>query len=208
MANKITQLNVLLILVLLSCQAYGQKNFSWELQQQDPNISIYTRKLQSSDFLQTKAEISLNFSAAKILALMPSGEKCWRWQKRCKLTRLIQKESINEEYAYTVINLPWPLKDRDFVFHSQLQFDTMTNTTTITLKPSSNSYPIDKKYIRGQANISYAVKAITDSSSHLTITMHTEFAGSIMPSILNSKLVEELHKDIKSLILLLNREGN
>lgn len=208
MTYKLTQLNLLLIMVILSYQANGQENIEWRLQHQEPNISIYIRKLQNSDYLQIKAEVSLNFSAIKVLALMPSGEKCWRWQKRCKLTRIIKKESTNEEYAYTVINLPWPLKDRDFVFHSQLKFEPTTNTTTITLKPSKNTNLINKKYIRGQANISYTVKTITDSSSHLTITMHTEFSGSIMPSILNSKLVEELHKDIKSLVYLLNKEGN
>jgi hypothetical protein len=149
---------------------------------------------------------------------MPSGNQCWQWQKRCKLVQILQHQNLkpslslnqnptqDEEFSRIVIDLPWPIKDRDFVFHSRLMVNTKLQTTIISLDSITDFYPADSHYIRGQANISYAIKHISDSSSLLTIHMHTDFAGSLSPSIINAMLIDELYEDIKKLSVLLAKD--
>ncbi|WP_068545716.1 START domain-containing protein [Thalassotalea crassostreae] len=175
----------------------------WQLQHSEDNIKLYHRALNSSEYLQTKAEVLVNFSATKLLEQFPINGECWQWQSRCKKSKKVKDLSGSDRLVYTVINMPWPVSDRDFVFHSSINFDEDSKTTTLILKPYKEQYP-ETKYVRGEANIRYEIRELTETTSHLTIIMHTDFKGSISASAINSKLISELNGNIKRLLRLLN----
>ena len=191
--------SILLAFVLPSNAA---SNGDWQLEYERTNIKIHTRAVAGSKFLQTKAEIKLNVSAKLVLAKLSVSDRCWDWQARCKKSTTIKQISENESIVYAVINMPWPLSDRDFVFRSVYIIDAENKTIKIELSPAKGKYA-KTKYVRGSGNATYIIKELSASESELIIEMHTEFAGSISPKLLNSKLVSELRKDIDLLIKLL-----
>ena len=175
----------------------------WQLQYAKDKIKLYHRALKSSDYLQTKAEVMVAFSAKKLLEHFPINGECWEWQSRCKKSKKVKDLSGSDRLVYTVINMPWPISDRDFVFHSTIHFDADSKTTTLILKPYKEQYP-ETKYVRGEANIRYEIRELTENTSHLTIVMHTDFKGRISANAINSKLISELNGNIKRLLRLLN----
>lgn len=194
----------LLLLALLN-PSYAVPDNAWQLHHSTSTIKLYSRKVAGSEFIQTKAEVNITRSVDDVMLMFGDGSACLEWQKRCYSSRVIKKISEQELYAYSIIDLPWPVLNRDFVFHSVLTEDPLTKTTTLTLSPADGLYP-KTKYIRATANISYSFKEAGASSNILTIIMHTEFGGRISAKIINSILIDELEDDVHNLISLL--KGN
>ena len=191
-----------LLLIAFINPSHAMPDNGWQLKHSTNKVKLYRRKVVDSEFIQTKAEVKISTAVDDLMLMFGDGSECLQWQKRCYSSHIIQKISEQELYAYSIIDLPWPVLNRDFVFHSLVTVDPLTKTTTLTLSPANNIFP-QTKYIRATANISYSVQVLTASSSVLTITMHTEFGGSISPRIINSILIDELHDDVDNLISLL-----
>ena len=202
MLNSNCLLIIFLFLIVFPKPSHAVSDYGWKLQHSTNTIKLYSRKVAGSEFIQTKAEVKITTHVSDLLAIFGDGSECLKWQERCYSSRIIQQISEQELYAYSVIDLPWPVSNRDFVFHSLVTVDPLTKTTKLTFSPAKNMYP-KTKYIRATSNISYSLREFTTSSSVLTITMHTEFGGSISPRIINSILVDELQDDIDNLLSLL-----
>ncbi len=202
MLNSNCLLIISLLLIVFLKPSHATPDYGWKLQRSTNTIKLYSRKVAGSKFIQTKAEVKITTPVSDLLAMFGDGSKCLKWQERCYSSRITQQISELELYAYSVIDLPWPVSNGDFVFHSLVTVDPLTKTIKLTFSPAKNMYP-QTKYIRATANISYSLRELTSSSSVLTITMHTEFGGSISPRIINSILIDELQDDIDNLISLL-----
>lgn len=174
---------------------------TWQLAHSGQQIKIYTRKVSGSLFLQTKGVVHISIPSNKLLKQFKSDNSCWQWQKRCINAHVIQSISNKEKDVYSVIDLPWPVADRDFVFRTKIEKDSESKVTTITFTPSNYVYP-DTKYIRAKAQVRYEIKELSNASCLLTITMHTEFGGDLSEKLINHRLAKELLSDIEMLITL------
>lgn len=192
----------ILFWLAFSCQVFSADN--WELKLAEGQTKIYSRKIEHSTFLQTKVEVSINTSLDNLLTQFENSDKCWQWIKRCRSTKEIKKVSENEVFSYTILNMPWPISDRDFIFHTIKSVDPLNKVTTITIKPALINNMYNTKYVRGQANVIYRIEALSATSSLLTITMHMEFGGRLSSKVINPILVKELHADINELLELVN----
>lgn len=177
----------------------------WHLEIKKSDMSVFTRKLAHSSFLQVKAEVNLPVPIAKVIKQFGDGSQCWQWAKRCQKSELLEQKSPNEFITHTVLNFPWPVTDRDFVFHTKKEVNQSLNVITLTLSPAKIKH-ISKNYVRAYGNIQYQLQAIDVSNSKLIITMHTEFGGDMPPAFVNSRLANELADDIEQLKLLLKAQ--
>jgi hypothetical protein len=174
----------------------------WQLQHKTANIKLYSREIEHSDFIQIKAVVMVYAPYQDLLAQFGDGSQCWQWVTRCRSAKIIKTLSQHERLSYTALDFPWPLADRDFVFYSLLTIEPDTKITTLTLSPAKENYKTTK-YLRAESNISYRIQPITDTTNLLTIIVHTEFGGSIIPEVINPNLVKELHEDVQRLVELL-----
>jgi hypothetical protein len=131
----------------------------WQLKLDKPDVKIYVRPVNGSEFLQTKAVLTLNASKQKVMALFPKDKGCWRWVERCKKSLIVGEmpskfsgespDEVTERkpnkvpttlpvrlLSYTALNMPWPLTDRDFLFVSSQIEDPESQSTTLTLSPA------------------------------------------------------------------------
>lgn len=191
-----------LLLSTISIDVYSDVPADWQLEKQTKNISIYTREKPNSKFLQVKAEVTLSANSTKVVAQFSDDNKCWDWQGRCSSVNIIKNINENERLMYTVIDMPWPVSNRDFLFYTTLSFNSATKITNLTLTPAEDvDYPSD--LVRAKSNIHYIITPMSEESTQLNILMHTEFGGDIPARFINSKLVDELFSDIEDLASLL-----
>lgn len=210
--------NGLLIIALWCVQAQAfeieptaSANNPWTLSKSASNILIFTRELKDSPFLNVKAEVTFNHASVNVEAQFTAGHECWPWQGRCSSSKVLATMPQQTQIVYTTLDMPWPVSDRDFLFYSVLQKSPAKGMTKLTLRPVTTELTDDsqshylkptKKFVRASSNIEYTIVSLGPKKSKLTILMHTDLGGDISPSFVNTKLVDELYKDIKSLIKL------
>lgn len=179
--------------------AANQPDSKWQIDAEHPQYKIFTKAKTGSEFLQTKAVIAIPTSSINVLKQFGDGDNCWSWQKRCEKTKVIKKLSDNEQIIYVAIDMPWPISNREFLVRSHSQRSNDNKAFIIKLTPE-NELAYKEGYVQGAVNSEYTITRIGPNKTRVTIVMHTEFAGSVSGSLINSKLVNELEADVKALI--------
>ena len=198
MRNLFT-LQLTLLLPLLWITSVAVNADGWQMEVSKENYQLFKRKISSSEFLQVKGELVIERPFEHVLKSFGDGDKCWTWQKRCKKTKVVKVLSEYDQVVYVAVDMPWPLSDRDFLIRSHSQFDTQPKFFQLTLSPEMETQ-YQSTYVRGELNNKYMVTALTAQTTKITIIMHTEFGGTVSPSMINGRIIDELETDIKLLI--------
>jgi hypothetical protein len=170
----------------------------WTLERDEENIQLYTRSVPDSPFLEVKATTLINASIEKVAQTFGYGDGCSEWQAMCKSSEVLSTVSETERYVYLVLDLPWPLADRDMVIHSSGQIDREAGTVTVHLKSDSSKHPL-QDYLRAESHGQYQIKGFSDEQVEFTYIMRTDLGGDVSPDIINPRLAESMHSDVASL---------
>jgi len=170
----------------------------WILQKDEENIQLYTRSVSDSPFLEVKATTLINASIEKVAQTFGYGDGCSEWQTMCKSSEVLSKVSETERYVYLVLDLPWPLEDRDMVIHSSGQIDRDARTVTVQLKSDSSKHPL-QDYMRAESHGQYKINGLSDEQVEFTYIMRTDLGGDVSPDIINPRLAASMHRDVAKL---------
>lgn len=173
----------------------------WALQQDDGRIQVFTRPVAGSPFLEVKATALINAPIADIASRMGDGNGCVDWREMCKSSEVLGTPSDTERYVYMVLDMPWPVADRDMVMHSIADIDTAAKTVTVQLQNASSKHP-EQDYVRAISNGQYQIQALGEEQVEFTYIMHTDLGGDLSADLINPRVVESTYADIKQLQLL------
>jgi len=158
-------------------------------------IKVYIYSHKNSLFGTFKAITHINASLDSIIAVILDIESSTEWLDACEKSFLIKKLSFTEQYHYQIFTIPFPFKNRDFIFHSTMQHDPLSNAITITMS-SAPDYCIDKQSEKCQeANQSGLVRVNKsigtlklepdDKGTKITWIQHTDPAGHLPAWLVN-----------------------
>jgi hypothetical protein len=186
---------------LATVAATDATDSGWALQQDDGRIQVFTRPVADSPFLEVKATALINAPIADIASWMGDGNGCVDWREMCKSSEVLGTPSDTERYVYMVLDMPWPVADRDMVMHSIADIDTAAKTVTVQLQNASSKHP-EQDYIRAISNGQYQIQALGEEQVEFTYIMHTDLGGDLSADLINPRVVESTYADIKQLQLL------
>jgi hypothetical protein len=189
---------VLLGLPLMVSAATATSESEWVLAQDEDRIQVYTRPVADSPFLEVKATALINAPIAEVAEAMGDGEGCGEWRAMCKSSNVLNTLSETEQLVYLVLDMPWPVTDRDMVIHSKANIDVVAKTVTVQLESASSEHP-EQDYVRAISNGSYQIEALTENQVEFTYVIHTDLGGDLSPSMINPRLVASTYEDIKRL---------
>jgi hypothetical protein len=198
--NGSARLLLLAASLALSCAAVSTEA-QWTLEKDQEHIQLYTRAVAGSPFLEVKAVTLINAPLRKVADAFGDGNGCSAWRALCKSSEVLSMVSDTERYVYLVLDLPWPLSDRDMVIHSTTQIDPASKTATVQLKPASSKLPA-KDYVRAESSGEYTIKVISDEQVEFTYIMHTDLGGDLSPEVINPQVASSTFTDIAQLRLL------
>ncbi len=192
------------------------------------SLDVVTQPAHNSEFLAVSANVTIDAPIQNVLPFFHGGNACWQWQLRCKSSKVLAKLNSRHQIVYTVINMPWPLSDRDLIFDVAVKGATATGTglildsnensfdenkennpVLISLKPYSGELEQlvqNEKLVRAMSTIDYSLSPISEHQTQLSIYMHTEFGGSVSPSMINTRLEKSVRQDINALLQLINKK--
>lgn len=173
----------------------------WSLQKDEDRIQLYTRAVEGSPFLEVKAVVTIDAPMDKVLAQMGNGDGCTEWRAMCKSSRVFKRVSDTERYVYVVMDLPWPVADRDMVVHSVASVDRESQTVSVEANSASALHP-PQDYVRAESSFSYLIRALGEERVEFTLLMHTDLGGNLPPKQFNIRLPSVTFKDMKRLVAL------
>ncbi|MEM8523056.1 MAG: START domain-containing protein [Bacteroidota bacterium] len=111
----------LLILFFLALNFISLAQSKWEKAYDENDLLIHTRTT-SDDLFEFKASTVYNHSVKKILAAIRDYESYPKWNYKTKEFRIIERLNEDEHYSYSIVDFPFPMKDRDVVMFSSTSY--------------------------------------------------------------------------------------
>jgi len=108
---------IIILFIHLTNVAFTLITDDWELAKEKKGVTIYTRSIEGQKIKEFKAFITIDADIEKIVEIINDDDNIKDWQKNTKGGQLLKEINNNEMYSYVEIGMPWPMSDRDIVFH-------------------------------------------------------------------------------------------
>ncbi|MBT8142943.1 MAG: hypothetical protein HKN88_02815 [Gammaproteobacteria bacterium] len=175
---------------------------AWILKKDRNNIQVFTRAIPDSPYHAAKLITELDSDLETVAKAIGNGQECNAWIKMCKKVTLLEQISPEEMFFYTVLDFPFPLKDRESVLHVTTQRSHDLKSVTITMQSADDKYP-QQSYIRMVSDITYKIQDLDNNKVRFTWFVQSNPGGNVKTSLYNARLPKDTYKDVLRLRNLL-----
>lgn len=173
-------------------------------------IKVYVYSSKNSAIGTFKATTHIKASLDSILSVMINNESCAEWIHACDKSFVIKNISFNERYHYQICTIPFPFKNRDFIFHSIMQQDPLSKAVTITISSvpeycNNNQSDVCMK-VKQSDNLVRVRKSIgtyklepDESGTKITWIQHTDPGGNLPSWLVNQFVKNTPYQTLKKL---------
>jgi hypothetical protein len=192
---------LVLLSFLLASGIYSNSEYDWQLVRDNDGIQIYLKKFWADDIKSFRGVIHIPSPMESVLAVIIDIKSCPEWVHRCKKPALLLRKSFSECYHYQIHSLPFPARNREFIFHSKITQIAETGAIKIQMnaKPEfcqSNgglcAFNKESSLVRvTHSHGHYLLEAINKHQTRVTWTHHTNPAGHLPKWMINS-LIQEM----------------
>lgn len=160
---------------------------SWDQISDDDGIKVWSMDVPKSDVVAFRGEAVVDASIAKVAAVLSDTSRKLEWVAKIEAAKDVKIISSTERVEYNHTGTPWPLTDRDFVFHAKADLDKANGTMILRLKSVNDpAMPPQKDKVRGRIyNSQYTLKMLSPSKTLVTVEIHADPMGSVPKSIVN-----------------------
>jgi hypothetical protein len=190
-------------LLLMLALLFTISSHAWELQQDKNGIALYTQSNPGSPYISVKLETILESDMQSAVDAVGDGTRCNQWIKMCESVKLLERVTDDEVYFYTVLNFPWPLKNRDSVFHVTTEVNPDRSHVVINMRSKNDYYPM-QKFVRMHTDTTYTFEQLEPGKIKFTWGINSNPGGNLKPSMFNKRLPADTRKDLERLKRLLS----
>ncbi|HTI60083.1 START domain-containing protein [Mucilaginibacter sp.] len=172
--------SIVLLFLLLGNFAFGQTNEGWNLKDNNDGIRIYTRDVANSKIKAIKVECELDATLSQLVAVLMDVKTSEEWLYHTSSNYIVKQVSPSEIYYYSMVVMPWPISDRDFIAHLMVSQDTATRVVTIDAPCVGDMVPKKDKVVRVTNSTGRWVLS-PDGKDRVKVvyTLHADPGGSI-----------------------------
>ena len=165
----------------------------WEEVSNQNHIRIFTRHIPDSALIAVRGVSQLEAEVTKIGHIILDVTRYKEWVPQLKHARIIEQKLVTEWLGYLLIELPWPVTDRDVLLRFRMY--TNDNNSGITFRVHSvelPSLPEHPGVVR--AEIPFAEILLTGDEEGLTVldaNMQLDLKGFI-PHFVSQYVIKKL----------------
>jgi len=120
------------VLFFLSINTGTSQTSAWEIRKQEDGITVYTRSVEGFDINELKAEMTIDAPIDKIVSILLDIPNYPKWAYSYSEAKILKREG-DMSIIYIVMDIPWPMADRDNVV-KMVKFE---KGDTVTIKSKS-----------------------------------------------------------------------
>ena len=179
--------------------------YPWQSRVNKDEVTVYTRKVESSPILEYKADMILEVQLAKVIRFFEDVKKMPQWYYQCVQAEPLQNESIEKNIVYFVLHLPWPIAERDCVYSWVKYIDPVSGQVSYVLSAISGKFPEQKGKIRVvYLHSIWRFTPLKDGRTEVYFQQHSNPGGSIPSFLVNKLSVEIPFNTLKNLRKMIN----
>ncbi|MEM9888168.1 MAG: START domain-containing protein [Bacteroidota bacterium] len=117
----------LLVLFISFCSYFScTAQTSWKKAYEKDGLLIHTRTSKDGLF-EFKSDKTMSQAIEKILSVIRDYKAYPEWSYKTKSLRILERINPDTHYAYTVVDFPFPMKDRDLITYSETTYEANGN---------------------------------------------------------------------------------
>jgi len=171
----------------------------WRLVKEKNGITVHTRVLKGSDFLEFRGETVVEGSVDALVALLYDTPNAPAWIHDCSFSMTLKEISFEENYIFQLYDLSFPVSDRRVILHAKL---TYTDEGARLDIEEANSFCDNKKLNRCQkvkesslieitrSRGSYWFERIDNRRTRVVWQQHIEPGGTVPDWLVNALVVD------------------
>ena len=161
----------------------------WKLKKDKNDIQVYTKSIDSSKLKAYKVEMTVESSLDKVKNIIIDGNQLHLWNYKAIDSKLLEKTSESEYLIWMALDLPWPLRNRDFVSWLNLQ-RISKDVIRINLTAASDKYEVQEGYLRMTNFKGYWLLEQKGTMVKITHQMHGDPSGNLPSWFVNSMIAK------------------
>ncbi|AIV52731.1 START domain protein [Burkholderia pseudomallei MSHR7498] len=178
----------------------GQPSFAqgdWSLAKSADGVKVYVRNVEGSPLREFRGEIQLDSTPEKVVEVLRDADDFSKWMPNVVASKLL-KATSNEQYHYLESKAPWPVTNRDGVYH--FTYSRGEGGTVIVRVEAAPDYvpPRDGKVRIPEANGQWKLVPNSQGVS-VTYQMHMSSGGAIPSWLANQAVVDTPYDTLKAL---------
>lgn len=196
----------ILFCVLCVNIAAAQTDDNWTLKQDNDGVKIYTKRVPDSKIKALKVVSVFDATPSAVATAVMDIKGSKRWLYHTESAYVVKRTSPSDIYYYTMIKMPWPVKNRDYVGHLVVKQDPKTKVVTIDGSCVAGVVPKKKEAIR--VLNSPARWVLTPEGANrvrVVYTLHADPGGSIPAGLVNTFATQGPSESFKKLRIELQR---
>jgi hypothetical protein len=184
--NRLT----LLLLLLTNC-ALAQTSDSWALKENNDGVKIFTRSIENSKIKAIKVECQLNATLSQLVMVLMDVNNSEEWLYHTASNYIVKQVSPSELYYYSLVEMPWPVSNRDFIAHLKVSQDAVTKVVTIDAPCVADMVPVKAKVVRiANSKGKWVISPLSKGKVKVVYTLHAD-PGGIIPAWITNLFVTQ-----------------
>ena len=172
----------------------------WHLEKEDDGITVYTREVTGSEFLEFKGIVEVDASVDAVVAFLYDTERTAEWIHDCDFGMTLEEVDFRDNYIYQTFDLPFPASDRALILHSTLiytlegaRLDSVAASDFCKDRETERCQRViqNKMLMITKSKGSYSMIKTGTSKTKIIWQLHTE-PGGYIPTWLANALVVDL----------------
>jgi hypothetical protein len=147
---------------------------------------VYLCDSEISNFKTIVVDLEVPATLSQYAALVMDIESYHKWQYKAKGARLLDQVSQTELYYYLAIETPWPIDDRDMIWHLTMNQDSATKVIVVDLVEIPDYIPRVEGVVRiPKAKSTLTIKPIDKTHVHVHYIIDVDPGGTAPAWIVN-----------------------
>ncbi len=175
------------LLIMVITGDLFSKGSAWKSVLNKKGIKVYTRPFKGSSMDEFKGVAVINAPIEVVVNVIRDANNQKKWMANCSKSKIIKRINKNHIVVYNILNVPWPLSDRDIIIDTYLTEDLKNGKFLAKMKIYKKSIvPVNKKYVRiTKFWASCSLKRIGPNKTHLIYMNKADPAAPVPKAIAN-----------------------
>lgn len=199
---KLLFLYSFVLLSLFACTAIQPENSIADKINASSKFTL--NQFEQSKFKQIEATFSTHQSKSIVFRVLSDIKKTPKWLARLDSLEVLSVYNNHQYLLRTIINSPWPFKDRELITCVDTFFEE--TETKINIYSCSDRVPLDSLYVRiSEVESSWVISKKSKSEVEVSYKTWIDPGGNVPAFIFNYELIASTKADFKKLQLIIDK---
>jgi hypothetical protein len=161
-------------------------------------LQVQLEHYPNNDFKRVTAHFSANKSKELVFRVLSSLEQTAQWFQEIDSIKTLTIYSNNHFLLRTVINSPWPFKQRELI--TCVTTSSKPTVTTIDVVSCSERWPLDNQYVRvNEVSSHWEITATSVATADISYQTWLDPQGYVPAFLFNQELKKSTEKSLARL---------